>query len=231
MELPAPEAIDEPVQLQLQLLPPEAEPELRWWTDNEHIATVSRTGLLTPVNNGVVQVYVQSRVRPELIACASVEVCGQGNWYTLRFLPGTDEQVLRLPEDIAYLKGVHTLKPKGPGYLPVRRGYQFIGWSDITEGENDVVVQQLLMDRDRCVRANWRLAERWDFDTAYDSAGVRLGGFNVRYGKITDASVCGCALIARTWKKAFSFKCKPQKACIRKCSSCLRRRWWTCVWT
>ena len=185
LELPAPEAIDEPVQLQPQLLPPEAEPELRWWTDNEHIATVSRTGLLTPVNNGVVQVYVQSRVRPELIACASVEVCGQGNWYTIRFLPGTDEQVLRLPEDIAYLKGVYTLKPKGPGYLPVRRGYQFIGWSDITEGENDAVAQQLLMDRDRCVRANWRLAERWDFDTAYDSAGVRLGGFNVRYGNST----------------------------------------------
>lgn len=185
IDILAPASIAEPTQLQLRLLPQEADQELRWWTDNEQLATVSRTGLLAPINNGLVRVYAQSRVRPELVAQAQVKICGQGDWYTLRFLPGTDEQVLRMPEDIAYLKGAYALKAQGPGYLPVRKGYQFVGWSDITEVENHEPTEQLYMDRDRTVRANWQLAEKWDFDTVYDSAGIRLGGFNVRYGDST----------------------------------------------
>lgn len=179
------DSINEPTQIEHKILPSDAQPEMFWWTDNEHIATVSRSGLLSPINNGVVRVYAQSRVRPELVAQKEVRICGQGDWYTLRFLPGTDDLVSRMPETRAYLKGKYVLTPSGPGYLPVRKGYQFIGWSDITEGENCQITEQLLMDRDRTVRANWRLAESWDFDTVYDSTGVRLGGFNVRYGNST----------------------------------------------
>ena len=54
------------------------------------------------------------------------------------------------------------------------------------------------MDRDRILRANWILAESWDFDTIYDSAGVRLGGFNVRYEnstvRVSSASGTGAAV-------------------------------------
>lgn len=181
LQLTAPSVIAEAVQLQVQILPREADSGVRWWTDNEHIASVGRDGLLTPMNNGMVTVYAQSRVQPELRAEAQLEIQGQEDWYTLRYLPGTDEPVSRLPENKAYLKGNYSLKPQGAGYLPVRKGYLFTGWSDITEGESSQTTEQLMMDRDRTVRANWVLAEQWDFDTMYDSAGVRLGGFNIRY--------------------------------------------------
>lgn len=185
IRLTAPGCAEAPTRLQLQLLPPEADGDVRWWTDDENLATVSGDGLLTPKNNGTVTVYAQSRVRPELSAKTQVEIRGQADWYTLRYLPGTDEPVSRLPEDKAYLKGEFSLKPQGPGYLPVRKGYLFTGWSDITEGETHKTAELLQMDRDRTVRANWILAEQWDFNTVYDSAGVRLGGFNIRYENST----------------------------------------------
>jgi len=185
LSLKAPASVNAPVQLQALLLPAEADEDLRWWTDNENLASVSNAGLLTPHNNGAVQVFAQSRVRPELVAQATVEICGQEEWYTVTFLPGTDDPVSRMPTARPYLKGEFSLKPQGPGYLPVRKGYQFTGWTDITDGDEKDTTELLIMDRNRCVRANWRLADNWDFDTVYNSAGIRLGGFNVRYGNST----------------------------------------------
>lgn len=183
--LSSPERTEKSVQLCAQVLPCEAAADLEWRTGNVNIATIDREGLLTPVNNGTVCVYAQSRICPELVTEVKIEIYGQTNWHTLHYLPGTDEPVSRLPEDREYLKGAYSLKAPGPGYLPVRRGYLFTGWSDITEGENTATTEQVTMDRDRTVRANWILAESWDFDTMYDSAGVRLGGFNVRYENST----------------------------------------------
>ena len=181
LQISAPTSADAEVQLRLIVFPAEANGAVHWRTDNENIATIDGNGLLTPVNNGCVTVYAQSRVKPECCAQVQLEITDQADWYTLRFLPGTGESVSRLPEDKAYLKGAYSLKPQGPGYLPVRKGYQFVGWTDITDGESETVTELVQMNRNRTVRANWRLAEKWEFDTVYDSAGVRLGGFNVRY--------------------------------------------------
>ena len=183
--LSAPATVEKTEQLRLQILPDQADEDIHWWTDNANIATVSREGLLTPINNGTVTVYAQSRVRPAICAEAKIEILGQRDWYTLGYLSGTDDPVSRLPEDRAYLRGDYSLKFPGPGYLPVRKGYLFTGWSDITDGECTEVTEQVTMDRNRTVRANWKLAESWDFNTVYDSAGVRLGGFNVRYENST----------------------------------------------
>ena len=198
VQLLAPSSIAAPAMLQIQVCPPEASVDMRWWTDNENIAVVDKNGCVTPINNGTVRVCAQSQVCPEIFTEVQLEILGQGEWYTLRYLPGTEEKVLRLPEDKAYLKGVYSLKPQGPGYLPVRKGYLFTGWSDITEGDTTQIVEELQMDRDRTVRANWTLADCWDFDTMFDSAGVRLGGFNVRYGnsavRVSSAPGTGAAV-------------------------------------
>ena len=198
IRLCAPNRIAEPTAIQIQVCPPEASADMHWWTDNENIAVVDKHGCVTPVNNGTVSGSVQSRVRAEISAQAQLEVQGQGDWYTLRYLPGTEEKVSRMPEDKAYLKGAYSLQPQGPRYLPVRKGYLFTGWSDVTESDTAQITEQLQMDRNRTVRANWRLAESWDFDTAYDSAGVLLGGFNIRYGnsavRVSSAPGTGAAV-------------------------------------
>ena len=170
---------EECVQLQVSAQPSEADTGVIWSVDDPHLAQINRNGMLTAINNGTVTVTAKSAVDPGVSTSVQIRITGQTPWYTLRYLPGTEEPVSRIPEDAAYLKGTYSLKAAGAAYLPMRTGYQFIGWSD--ETAPGVIVQELQMDRDRTVCANWRLAECWDFDTMYDSAGVRMGGFNVRY--------------------------------------------------
>ncbi len=175
----APRELSGSVQLQVSAEPVDAAADVLWSVDDTAFAQIDRNGVLTAVNNGTVTVTAESAVCPDVSASVQVRITGQTPWYTLRYLPGTEEPVSRIPEAVAYLKGTYSLKAAGAAYLPMRKGYQFIGWSD--ETDPGTMVEQVQMDRDRTVCANWRLAECWEFDTMYDSAGVRMGGFNVRY--------------------------------------------------
>ena len=184
LTIDAPQVIsgsEECVQLQVSPQPIDADTGVIWSVDDPHLAQIDRNGMLTAINNGTVTVTAKSAVDPGVSTSVQIRITGQTPWCTLRYLPGTEEPVSRIPEDAAYLKGTYSLEAAGAAYLPMRTGYQFIGWSD--ETAPGVIVQELQMDRDRTVCANWRLAECWDFDTMYDSAGVRMGGFNVRYEK------------------------------------------------
>lgn len=193
----APEQIsgsEERVQLWVQTQPADADGTVSWSVDDPHLATVDRHGVLTVANDGTVTVTAKSAVSPEISACAKIAVTGQTPWYTLRYEPGTDGPVSRIPEPVSYLKGKFSLRTSGEAYLPKRKGYQFIGWSDETGG----ITEEVEMDRDRTVCANWRIADRWDFDTMYDRAGVKMGGFNVRYengiGRVSSAPGTGAAV-------------------------------------
>jgi len=177
----APEMLSDPTRLMISPIPADADSGVRWSVDNEKLATIDRNGCLTPCNNGTLTVTARSSIEPTVCARAQIVITGQSPWYTLTYLPGTDAPVSRIPEPIAYLKGEFDLRAPGVGYLPMRRGCRFLGWSDVTDGENDTLIEKITMDKDRTVRANWCIADCWDFDTMYDSAGVRMGGFNVRY--------------------------------------------------
>lgn len=121
----APEVLRDPAQLTVSLIPAGAASGVSWSVDNEKLATIDRNGYLNPCNNGTLTVTAQSSIEPTVCASVQILITGQAPWYTLTYLPGTNEPVSRIPEPVAYLKG--------------------------------------------------------DFDTMYDSAGVRMGGFNVRY--------------------------------------------------
>ena len=189
---------EETVRLQVQPQPAAADNTVEWSVDDPHLATVDRAGCLTVMNNGTVTVTAKSTVSPEVVASVQIEITGQTPWFTLTYLPGTDAPVSRIPEPAAYLKGTYALKAPGAAYMPKRLGYQFIGWSDVTEETSREITEYVEMDRNRTVQANWRVADCWDFDTVYDSAGVKMGGFNVRYensiARVSSAPGTGAAV-------------------------------------
>lgn len=206
LTLCAPERIDgreAAVQLSVQASPSGADNGVQWSVDNDRLATVDRHGFITAVNNGTVTVTAQSTLCPDVRAVGTIEITGQSPCYTLRYLPGTDAPVSRIPETATYLKGVFALRTSGEASMPKRLGYQFVGWSEEPGGE---IVESLEMDRDRTVLANWRVADYWEFKTVYDRAGVKMGGFNVRYedgiGRVSSAPGTGAAIYHDTLQLA-----------------------------
>lgn len=189
---------EETVQLEVTAQPFDADCTVEWSVSDPHLAEIDRNGCLTACNNGTVTVTAKSTVSPELSASAQIEITGQTPWYTLTYQPGTDAPVSRIPEPVAYLKGEYSLKVFSAAYMPKRLGYQFMGWSDVTKGDSCEIVESVLMDQDRTVRANWRIADCWDFDTVYDCAGVKMGGFNVRFensiARVSSAPGTGAAV-------------------------------------
>lgn len=199
--LSAPKALsgrEESVRLEVTARPAGADNTVEWSVDNSNLAVIDRDGCLTAMNNGAVTVTARSTVCPEITATVQIALTGQTPWYTLTYQSGTEAPVSRIPEPIAYLKGAYSLKVYSAAYLPKRIGYQFMGWSDVTVGDSRQIVESVQMDRDRTVRANWRVADCWDFDTVYDCAGVRMGGFNVRYedsiARVSSAPGTGAAV-------------------------------------
>ena len=155
MELCAPKSTGEEIQLEAVLLPRGCVKGVSWQCDNENIAKVSQSGLLTPVGNGTVTVFARSDMRPELTASTQITI--------------TDQK--EAEEGAA-----------GP-------------------------------------------ADRWSFDTPQNRAGIKMGGFNVRYedgvGKASSAPGTGVSvyhdsldLDAEDYKKfclRFQFDChEPQ---------------------
>ena len=220
---------EETVQLQALAQPADADSSVIWSVDDDHLAVIDRNGVLTALNNGTVTITARSTVCPSVCAAVQIEITGQTPWYTVHFLPGTEEPVSRIPEPVAYLKGMYSLRAPGEAYLPKRIGYQFIGWSD--DAGDGEILEEVQMDRDRTMRANWRIADQWDFDTMYDSAGVRMGGFNVRYensiARVSSAPGTGAAVYHDTLQlpaQAYSRFCvrmrldcvEPEKGIVLK---------------
>ncbi len=89
LELCAPASTQEEIQLKAVLQPEGCVEGVSWQCDDENIAKVSQSGVLTPVGNGTVTVIARSDLRPELTASVQIDITGQAE----------AEQVLVAPTD------------------------------------------------------------------------------------------------------------------------------------
>lgn len=135
--------------------------EFVWSVDDETLASIdSRTGVLMPLDNGVVKVIATSVYNPGYSVEYPVTLSSQSGSHTVTYLPGAGvdpEDVLGLPEPESGV-GTHRLS----GKRPEREGYVFFGWTDV-EGGIDLI-DSISLDRDRKVYAVWGKGFSFEFN-------------------------------------------------------------------
>lgn len=177
--------------LYVNVTPSSATPDVIWTVDNEELATVDETGLVTAKLNGTVTVTATSAYDETVKDTITVTITGQTQHYTLTYAAGTTDVVTGLPEAYEYAAGNYEF----PALVapPERNGYKFLGWSEKADGEVQTSVE---MTSAKTVYAVWAFADEWNFDNEGDLEGIMVAGFNTKVteGKMSTISYDGIAV-------------------------------------
>ena len=177
--------------LYASVTPASATPVMTWTVDNENLASVDETGLVTAKLNGTVTVTATSAYDETVSDTYTITITGQTPHYTLTYAAGADDTVTGLPESFAYAAGNYEF----PELVapPERNGYKFLGWG---ENEGGKVVDSVEMTSDKTVYAVWAFADSWNFDKDGDLEGIMVAGFNTKVedGKMSTISYDGIAV-------------------------------------
>lgn len=171
--------------LYANVTPESATPNMIWTVDDEYLATVDETGLVTAKLNGTVTVTATSPYDETVSDTHTITITGQTQHYSLTYAAGANDTVTGLPESFAYAAGNYEF----PALVapPERNGYKFLGWSEKVGGEIQTSIE---MTSDKTVYAVWKFADSWNFDNDGDLEGISVGGFNtaVKDGVLTTIS-------------------------------------------
>ncbi len=161
--------------LYTKVTPESATPKVIWSVDNENLATVDETGLVTALLNGTVTVTAKSAYDETVTDTHVITITGQTQHYTLTYAAGADDTVTGLPESFEYASGNYTF----PALIapPERNGYKFLGWSESVSG---TVVESVEMTSAKTVYAVWEFADNWTFNKNGDLEGIMVAGFNTK---------------------------------------------------
>ena len=177
--------------LEVDVTPATATPGVIWSVDNEYLASVDETGLVTAKLNGTVTVTATSAYDETVSDTHTITISGQTQHYTLTYAAGTSDKVEGLPESFEYAAGNYEF----PELVapPERNGYKFLGWSEQKNGEVQTSVE---MTGAKTVYAVWAFADNWNFDKDGDLEGIMVAGFNtaVKDGKMSTISYDGIAV-------------------------------------
>ena len=98
MKLCAPESVCEEIQLKAILQPEGCAAGVSWLCDDENIAKLSQSGVLTPVANGTVTVTARSDLRQELTESIRITVTGQKEEEARVIVAPTDSWSFETPQ-------------------------------------------------------------------------------------------------------------------------------------
>ena len=96
-----------------------------WSVDNPGKAEIDpATGKLVPLSNGTVTIRATSAYNPLVYDEFEVDISNQGEIVRIKYMPGTQDVVDNMPGD-SIGTGTVVLSTQ----VPVREGYQFVGWA------------------------------------------------------------------------------------------------------
>lgn len=172
-EITGDDSVTETAEYTIATTPSDAVKNAVWSVDNENIATISRDGVLTPINNGTVKITAKSSYNDAVVGTKTVSVSGQTPCYTVTYAAGADDESIEgLPEAFIYAKDEYVLSTT----YPTRNGYKFAGWA---LKENGTPVTSATITDNTTVYATWAFADSWYFENDGDYEGIkRFGLFN-----------------------------------------------------
>ena len=164
------------IQLSITASPSDASTDVSWSIDNTDIATISKNGLLSALNNGTVTVTATSSFDDSVKATHTVKITGQSDTYTLTYAAGTTDTVTGLPEADEYAGSNYTLSSA----IPLRDAYTFVGWG-LTENATETITT-LDVKENTTVYAIWKKTDGFEFDGEYDENAGFIYGFSIDGG-------------------------------------------------
>ncbi len=167
------------MQFDAVLTPEKATPGVTWSVvgdDVEHIASIDENGLLTAINDGIVEVLCVSNADPTLQDSVNITITGQATPYWLHYDANTGDAVELMPEDDVWAKETYKLS----NICPTRAKYNFVGWSLSDDGSTGLV-NTVEMNKDVVVYAIWEDAVKWTFEREGDLMGfTSINGYHFK---------------------------------------------------
>ena len=133
-----------------------------WSVSDTSVAEIDEGGKLIPLSDGTVTVKVVSKYNPLKFAELEVTILNQGEEITITYDDGTNVEDIEMPAPETG-NGTFILSTQ----VPVREGYQFLGWS--TDDEKLDTVTTYAPEKSAKVYAVWqKIGRAWDFNNSLD---------------------------------------------------------------